>query len=391
MNKVRLILDYARCGVKLCIIKIISCFVKPEIYPEWIISERGDDARDNGYVFYEYIRKYHPEIKVAYIIKSDSADFSKVNSIGNTIEYGSFKHYMALVKAKYLVSSHIMGFTPNPGFFVMLDKKINYLKFIVPGKKVFLQHGIIKDYIKGLCYPTTKVDVFICGAKPEFEYILNNYNYPKGVVNYTGLARYDKLLPYTEHKQILVMPTWRKWLNSYSIDEFKKSDYYLKYQSLINNEKLNKVLIEYGYTLVFYPHYEMQKFLPTFSAPESVRLASIKDYDVQKLLKESELLITDYSSVYFDMAYMNKPIVFYQFDQEHFFAEHYQRGYFDESAFGIVTGYEDIVVNTVIKHIKKMLDNTQYKIKEKEFFTYRDDENCKRIFNVIIDNNTTDK
>ena len=28
------------------------------------------------------------------------------------------------------------------------------------------------------------------------------------------------------------------------------------------------------------------------------------------------MLITDYSSVYFDIAYMRKPIIFYQFDEE---------------------------------------------------------------------------
>lgn len=41
-------------------------------------------------------------------------------------------------------------------------------------------------------------------------------------------------------------------------------------------------------------------------------------YDVQQLLKESLLLITDYSSVFFDMMYMNKPVIFYQFDENQY-------------------------------------------------------------------------
>ena len=34
--------------------------------PVWFISERGFDARDNGFVFYQYVKREHPEIRVFY-------------------------------------------------------------------------------------------------------------------------------------------------------------------------------------------------------------------------------------------------------------------------------------------------------------------------------------
>lgn len=384
MHHFDVVKEYFITGMKLCTAKVISYFVKKEKYPQWLISERGDDARDNGYAFFEYIKNEFPKLKVAYIIKSTSPDYHKVSAIGETIEYGSFKHYIAIVKADYLISSHIMGFTPNPGFFVTLDKRLKNFKMILSGKKVFLQHGIIKDYIPGLCYPQTKVDTFICGAKAEYEYVLANYNYPEGVVNYTGLARYDKLLNYSTHKQILLMPTWRKWVNADSIEDFKKSEYFLRYQSLISNKILNTALKQYGYTMIFYPHYEIQKFISAFSATENIKIGDFKGYDVQTLLKESEMLITDYSSVYFDMAYMNKPIIFYQFDQKQFFENHYQKGYFNEKLFGIVTDDENEVVNLIIKYLNNMLSMNGFIKGEKEFFEYKDDKNCERIMKAIL-------
>ena len=42
----------------------------------------------------------------------------------------------------------------------------------------------------------------------------------------------------------------------------------------------------------------------------------IKFFDYQKILIKSSLLITDYSSVFFDFSYMKKPIIYTQFDYE---------------------------------------------------------------------------
>ena len=59
----------------------------------------------------------------------------------------------------------------------------------------------------------------------------------------------------------------------------------------------------------------MQRFLDEFTTcSERIIIADWKKYDVQGLLKESALLITDLSSVFMDFAYMRKPMIYYQFD-----------------------------------------------------------------------------
>ena len=63
----------------------------------------------------------------------------------------------------------------------------------------------------------------------------------------------------------------------------------------------------------------MQPYLHYFSeVPSSIQLADAAHFEVQDLMKSSQMMITDYSSVFFDMVYMKKPVIFYQFDEENY-------------------------------------------------------------------------
>jgi len=104
------------------------------------------------------------------------------------------------------------------------------------------------------------------------------------------------------------------------------------------------MLEQYGYTLVFYPHIEMQKHLAQFHTDSArVYLADSTTHDVQQLLLDCALLITDYSSVFFDVAYLEKPELYYQFDETEFRQYHYKQGYFDyrRDGFGPVCTTEE--------------------------------------------------
>lgn len=348
----------------------------------WLISERGTDARDNGFAFFRYLREVHPEIACRYVIENSSADYSKVVQVGDAVQYGSLAHYVLMLRAECLISSHIMGFSPEPEVFQILQAK---RLFRLPGKQIFLQHGIIKDDIEGLKYPNVVVDLFICGALAEYQYIRGHYRHPESVVRFTGLARYDILENWDGKRQILLMPTWRKWLNSVSDGVFLESDYYRAYSELLSNADLQCWLEKHGFDLVFYPHYEMQKFVHLFEKykNENIHIAKFANADVQTLLKESQLLITDYSSVYFDFAYLKKPIVFYQFDKERFFTEHYNRGYFEETQFGeVVTTSGKLAAG-----IKDMFDGkafvNAYLNQQADFFTGVSGGCCDRIYRAI--------
>lgn len=370
--------------IKFLFVKFLMLFGYAKEYNDiWLISERGTDARDNGYFFYKFLTEHHRDLKVYYVIDYNSADFNKVNRNGKTIRHKSLKHYAAVFRSKYLISSHIMGFTPEPEAFLILKNR-NFINF--RGKQIFLQHGITKGNIEGLKYPNVKVDLFICGAFTEYEYIKNTYNHPDGVVRFTGLARYDTLNNNVTKRQILIMPTWRKWLNSLNEEDFKKSDYYNNWVNLLSNEKIYNWLKTNDFKIMFYPHYEMQKFINSFSplANDYIKICSFCNSDVQTLLNESKLLITDYSSVYFDFAYLNKPIIFYQFDRDDFFNMHYNKGYFNENDFGRIVKSVNEVIKNFYRYDGEFFENP-YESKQKEFFGNLGTGCCERIYSAISD------
>ncbi len=348
----------------------------------WLISERGIDACDNGYAFFRYMKENHPEVSVKYVISKSSKDLQKFSSKEDLIYYRSNKHFLYFLTSKYLISSHVMGYSPEFRIMQKLDKK--NLVF-VKGKRIFLQHGITKDKITSLYKDSTKLNLFICGAKPEYDFISKEFGYDEEVI-YTGFARYD-YLENIEKRQILLMPTWREYLYHVSDEEFIKTKYYKEYQGIINNFDLIHLLEKYNYELVFYPHYEMQRFITHFStSSDKVIIASLNEYSVPDLLKECSLLITDYSSVFFDVAYLKKPVVYNHFDYTEYRNSNYKTGYFsyEKNGFGpVVQQREDL-----IKEIEKYLNNNFqveqcYVERQNKFFMYHDQKNCERIYQKI--------
>lgn len=351
----------------------------------WVISERGDEARDNGYAFFRYIKESHPEINVKYIIHKKSRDIINLEKYKeDIIYYRTKKHYILFFTAGKLISTHIMGFSPDFRSFNKLDK-LGLIK--TKGKRIFLQHGIIKDYLEGLMKKNVNLDLFICGAKPEYDYLLKILGFSAKVMKYTGLARYD-YLEKIEDNVILLMPTWRDNLYYCSNNKsFQRTTYYKKYQELINNEELDKILEQEGLKLIFYPHYEIQEHIQCFSTRSNhVIIAKKSEYDVQDLLKRARMLITDYSSIFFDIAYMNKPVIYYQFDYEEYRNEHYKEGYFSykDHGFGPVTPYMEEVLKYIEMYIKKNYTvEEKYKHRKREFFVFQDKKNSERIFQEI--------
>jgi hypothetical protein len=350
----------------------------------WIVSERGREARDNGYHFFAYLSRRHPEINAWYVVDYDLPDYERVASLGRTVRYKSWKHYMLCAVSRMKVSTHIMGFTPDIEKYYMLDK-VN----LIHGKKAFLQHGIIKEDIAWYHYPNVKPDLFICSIPKEAEFVQEVFQYPKGVVQCTGLCRFDALPRKAQTKrQILVMPTWRKYaVEGKTMEEFTASEYYQAYQALLDDERLQKLLEQYDYRLLFYPHYEVQKFISAFhTGSERMEIGVLGYYDVQQLLIESRILISDFSSVHFDFAYMEKAVLYYQFDQAEYHSGHYEKGYFDweRDGFGEVAQDKETLIGALSRLLERdgqLMESDRQRIHD--FFPVLDDQNCERNYQAI--------
>ncbi|MFL8712009.1 CDP-glycerol glycerophosphotransferase family protein [Clostridioides sp. GD02377] len=370
---------------------IVSIFMKtnPKYKNVWIISERGNDASDNGYIFFKYLRENHQSINVYYLIsKENEKDFYKVNKLGDVIEPYTIKHGILFILSEKLVTAHKGAI--EPWNYKIYNK---YFSGILGRKKyIFLQHGIIKDdLVDILGRKYTEFDLFICGAKPEYDYVKSKFGYKDEVV-YTGLARFDNLHEFKNKNQILLMPTWREYLskkNKHDDRLFLNSNFYDTYNSFINNDNLIDFLELNNYTLIFYLHHEFQIYRSYFnSRSENIIIANSREIELQDMIKSSKLLITDYSSLYFDFAYMRKPVIYYQFDRKDFFERHYKKGYFDyfENGFGPVLDKELDIIN----YLKQIFINGDFNLEIKycermdKFFKVHDNKNCERIYNEIV-------
>lgn len=365
----------------------ISLIMKLFIKDLWVICDYEDEARDNGYYFYKYLREKQPQQNVVYAINKKSPDYEKVKSLGKVVKYGSLKHWILYLTASKNISSQ-KGGKPNAAVCYLLE-----VYGIIKNKRMFLQHGIIKDNLPYLHYKNTKMSFFTVSTKREYDYVCQEFGYPNGVIQQVGLCRYDTLINEAKGETILIMPTWRQWIahettNSKiaeNVESFADTNYCKSWIEFLSSETLEDICKKYNKKIIFYPHRNMQKFINDFNSikKEYITIATWPEYDVQTLLKECDMLVTDYSSVAMDVAYLNKPVVYYQFDYEQFRKWHLEEGYFsyENDGFGPVRYNLKDAIDSVESYAKNNFKlEAKYQKRIDNFFDLRDKKNCERTY-----------
>ena len=356
----------------------------------WLISDCPNEARDNAFSFFKYLRRCHPEQKAVFALARSSPDMNKVIEIGEVVPYGSLRHWIYYYASRHVISSQKAS-GPDAAVCYILERFR-----LVSCNKIFLQHGIIKDNISFLYYKYTKIRLFTCSTLQEWKYVRENYGYPPNNVQLLGLCRFDELW-HTEtlKRQIVIMPTWRKYLshpsrnnsNEKLASDFEESIYYKKWNELLCSEKFAQFLQENKLNAVFYLHREAQKFSHCFSSQiPQIKIGKFPEDNVQTLLKESMILITDYSSVAMDFAYMSKPLIYYQFDYDQFRKGHLAEGYFsyEEDGFGdVCKNVQSLLCSLLSLKENSMRISEKYQKRAESFFTLRDSNNCARTYEAI--------
>ncbi|SFD10301.1 CDP-glycerol glycerophosphotransferase family protein [Bacillus sp. UNCCL81] len=348
----------------------------------WLVCERADQAEDNGYFFFKYCREQYPNRKIYYIIEKNSPHYDKVAKLGNIIHHSSFKHKIYTLLADVYVSAWTFsesGF-PNPSkYFTSRFREQLKNKF-----QVCIQHGVIIHNISPyLSKKKYQQNLIIASSEFEKEIIMETLNYPSDEVEVTGLARFDNLHDAITKRQILIMPTWRRHLFKINKKQFSNSEYFKTYKKLISNKKFQDFISKENIQVKFYIHHQMQRFLENFIVEHpNIEFLLKKDAKVSDLLKESKLLLTDYSSVSSDFFYMNKPVVFYQFDPHK--NHHAPTEQIKYSDLGIIVNNEEKLLDEIIKISNRDFTADQvYQQNSRKIFKYKDTNNSKRIFEAI--------
>ena len=346
----------------------------------WFYMDRPNESDDNGLALFKYSMKQNEKIDKYFILDSHNKEFNNIKKIGKVISYKSIKHRILGLFVENIITSHpdneiIYPFWGGYPFFAGLLKSNN----------IFLQHGILKDDISSwLNKSNMNLSFFLVSSAKEYESIFTYpYNYDKNVVQLLGLPRYDTLENQKDKKQIIIMPSWRRDLDHKSNEYVKNNEFFKKFNSLINNERLIEKARENNYEIIFKPHPKVYAYIDLFDRNDYVKI----DYDkerYQTLFNNGSLMITDYSSVSFDFAYLYKPVLYYQYgDDYHFDIED---SYFDYETmgFGEVVKTEEELVDLTIKYIEKNCElDDEYAKRISDFFIFTDKNNCKRVHDKI--------
>lgn len=373
----------------------LSIFILAVVYPfaiiakifirgMWLVCEDKTEARDNGYWLFKWIRENEPKQKVIYAIDKKSADYDKVKGLGKVINYGGITHWFWYIVADRNISSQKDG-KPNAAVCYFFEVVLKLRK----NNRIFLQHGVTKDDADWLYYENTFMKRFVVATKEENEFILSKFHYPKENVQLTGFPRFDQLNnDKLDESIILIMPTWREWLrDEANVDgfDFCNTEYFKQWNSLLNSDRFIEMLKKYNKKALFYPHRNMRPFLDKFSSGDKrIEIVDWTKLDIQDALKLSAYMITDFSSVFFDFAYMQKPILFYQFDELEFRQRQYKEGYFNYHTTAL--GKWSDTENDLLKDIEDTISKEYAFLSEeksKKIFAYLDMNNCKRVYQMI--------
>ena len=125
-----------------------------------------------------------------------------------------------------------------------------------------------------------------------------------------------------------------------------------------------------------------QVLLKQIEATKFIKIVSDSDIegDIYPILRYTDVLITDYSSVYFDYLLLNRPIIFAPFDIDEYMKK--DREFYDN--------YNDVTPGPKAKNWDEVLVYIKEAIREPEKYG-KDRERICKIFNQYCDSNSSER
>lgn len=383
-------------GRKAVVARLLTAFLRPFRRKKiWLVSDRVDKADDNGEAFFRYVMECAPkDVKAYFALSLKSPDYKRMKKVGRVIPFLGWRYKLLYLLADRVISSQGEEFIFHP--FQKYSKL--YCDLSQTQKFVFLQHGVTKDDLSEWLNRYNKnISMFVTTTVPEYQSILSyRYYYGPEVVRLTGFPRYDRLYR-QEKKMITIMPTWRAYLVT-GIDPetggrvpkagFHESRYYDMYEKLLNSRRLFDAAERLGYTVSFFSHPNMSGTVGEMGGDRRLKVMAV-DSAYRDVFAQSDLIVTDYSSVAFDFAYLHKPVVYYQADKDEFFsgAHTYEKGYFDyeRDGFGEVEYTAESLIDRIVEYMETGCGlKREYKARIDATFPFSDRENCRRVYEEIV-------
>lgn len=246
------------------------------------------------------------------------------------------------IREKYKVDAEKFRYILAPSEFAK-EKFISAWNLSAVGKE---------DTVLELGYPRN--DFLTNYTKQDTEKIIEDLKLPRG------------------KKYILYAPTWR--------DNQHKAGVGYVYKPEVDFDKLREALSD-EYIILFRAHYLVANSFD-FKKYEGFVYNVSQVNDINHLYVISDMLVTDYSSVFFDYANLRRPEIFYMYDLDAYGTE--IRGFYislDELPGPIVKTEEELI--NAVKHPAEYSE--KYRNFNKKFNYLDDGQASKRVVETIIE------
>lgn len=350
-----------------------------------IYEKRCQKAQDNGYHLFMGCMANDVEKKISrsiyYVIEKDAVDYRKIRKYDkNVLNFMSIKFMIYLLASRLLISSDSRSHA-----YVWHGQKSLISSCIKKKKHVFLGHGVLALKRLNSTFSAKNMNSSLVTVTSEDEagIFRDELGFSEDAIAVTGYARFDALRDQSQgRREILVMPTHRSWLFGVEREVFLKSEYYARYREVITSEKMISFLKENNLTLNFYLHPSIGEHIDAFESVDGcVQIIPYGKYALDDLMMRCSLLITDYSSVVWDVYYLGKPMLFYQYDVEDYLNTWGSYINLETDCPGERTDSFDELMKLLGEYAADdFVMKPEFEEKRKEHYQYIDNENCRRIW-----------
>lgn len=357
----------------------------------------GRQISDNPKAIYLYVKKNYPDYKLYWSIDRGIAG-KYANENLNILPRLGIKWFLIMARAEYwITNSRLPLWLPKPRgtTYVQTWHGTPLKKLALDMDEVHMPGTDTLKYKQNFVKEASKWDYLISPNSYSTKIFRRAFHFQKEIIE-SGYPRNDVLInnnnseTITQIKQkaklpldkkiILYAPTWRD-------DQYYDKG---KYKFVINMDlKRMKEGLSDNYILLFRLHYLVSESLDLSDYKGFVFNMSNYD-DINELYLISDMLITDYSSVFFDYAILKRPIFFYVYDIETYRDK--LRGFyfnFEESAPG------PLLKNTeqLVKGIREIENNHQLDEDFQQFYerfcSLETGNASEKVVNVILGESQT--
>ncbi len=319
-----------------------------------------------------------------FIVTKDYEFFDRIPEkyLSNIIYKYSFKHYLYFFKSKTFIGTEAIAHSIDLKTFNLLalkkiaSKNINY---------VFLQHGVM--YMVSLNSESRKMFKrkelngkyrVVVSSQAEADHFTTLGRHYDEDIYITGLPKFDRNTHNENADKIVIMPTWRPWEINEARTDFTQTPYFkmlMKLYDAVPEHLKEKVII--------LPHPLIVNELSKLSETLTKKIVLDARYD--DILKDTAVLITDYSSIAYDAFYRGARVIFYWEEKDYCMMQYGPSTVLmlnEENVYGDFA-YSDENLGEIIEKNYNNLQTEEQKTRYSKLVNFHDGKNTERLINFL--------